>query len=239
MNSFINKYKIKNIEEYNTALTNLNNGSVVFFGISGKMASGKDTVGDSIADILRQNKHIVGKYSYASPLRKEIDDIVNLVDITPDTLVSLNITADNVKYLKETLDGDSVYDRTTNARKALQQWGTDIRRKQNVNHWVNKVAEYVIHELANNRSVYITDARFPNEVELIDDLGLGVIRLEVSDEIRIKRIKERDGLTPTLESINHSSEIILDDYKFSHVINGEENLETVLSNALSALKVDL
>jgi len=54
-------------------------------------------------------------------------------------------------------------------RDLLQRYGTQLRRKENDNHWVDKLLEKIFENIGENKTIGITDCRFPNEVKgLID-----------------------------------------------------------------------
>ena len=61
-----------------------------------------------------------------------------------------------------------------------------------------------------DRHVVVSDIRFENEVNALHWLGFKVFRLEVSDPIRMARLKNRDGRLPSFETLNHFTETSLD-----------------------------
>ena len=116
-------------------------------------------------------------------------------------------------------------------RKLLQLLGTEVGRQ--IIHpsiWVNALfADYKgVERLMNrgeNRSYYeedypnwiITDVRFPNEVEAIENNG-GIV-------IRIDRKSVSYGTEFTIE---HDSETVLDDYEFDYVIKNNGSINDLL-----------
>lgn len=217
------KYNV-DVSEVREALSRLKQGRAVVFAMSGKMGSGKDTVGDLISKDERFSKFDIIQTSYATPLREEISDIVRKLEFgVPIEKLSedYNVTIHNIDRLTQLLKGNSIFQRTPEARLAIQYWGTDVRRKQNPNYWVNKIVEHIIKEINYGRSVYVTDVRFPNEADSILDIGGKVIRLSVPWKTRVDRIMFRDGATPTKEQLEHKSETGLDEYKFEATYDGE------------------
>lgn len=233
MNQIIEKYNLKR-DPAIRALRRLKEGSAILFAMSGKMGSGKDTIGDDISDSF--DEVVFKKLSYSNPIRSEIDDIV--VDynsgLKVDELSEIyNADNESINNLINLIGDDSIFSRTTNSRKAVQYWGTDVRREQDINFWVKKLASLIIEEVNNGNSVYISDVRFPNEADTIYDLYGKVIRLNVPENTRVKRILYRDGLRPTDNQLNHSTETGLDCYQFKMNFNGLGNKEFIKIAALS------
>lgn len=60
-------------------------------------------------------------------------------------------------------------------RDLQQWWGTEYRRAQDENYWVNQL----VAKISNSEgSVFVDDCRFPNEYEALADAGFTFIRLE-------------------------------------------------------------
>lgn len=222
-----NKYKADQ-ELYEEALLRIQNKEQILYGMSGKMGSGKDTIGEKIAKDNKLYKYDIIHISFATPIRNEIAQISDYYNqgMPLEELSELfKASEQDILKLSELLKFDDIFGRTDNARIAIQFWGTDVRRKQDENYWVNKAVEFIIEQILANKSVYVTDARFKNEVEAILDLGGRVIRLEVPEEVRVDRIIFRDGIKPTRAHLDHISETGLDEYEFSPdcVFDGRED----------------
>ena len=92
--------------------------------------------------------------------------------------------------------------------KLLQWWGTEYRRFQDPDYWVNKLCVSIPSTLD---VALITDVRFVNEAECIKNRG--------GYNVKIERLAA-DG-TPFVapdRPRDHVSEIALDDYKFDFYI---------------------
>jgi hypothetical protein len=94
------------------------------------------------------------------------------------------------------------------ARQVLQYFGTDIIRNMCDNAWVNATINKIRRDAATYhiKLALITDARFPNEINTINEIGGKTIRL-------LRDVAGKDV---------HVSETVLDDYprdKFSLVID--------------------
>lgn len=204
--------------------------------MSGKMGAGKDTLGDEIEGFLSRHDYQVVSMSYALPIKKEMQEVIDYYEKEQDYIATaerFNVTSDNIKTYIEILDGKSIYERTDEARRAIQYWGTDIRRKQDTDYWVKQLAKMIVKELIKGNSVKVSDVRFKNEANSILDLNGKIVRIELSDETRIKRIIARDNLTPTEKHLNHVSEKELDDYNFEQVLDGENTIKMLTHKALN------
>jgi hypothetical protein len=92
--------------------------------------------------------------------------------------------------------------------KLLQWWGTEYRRRQDPDYWVNKLTEAIPGKLD---MVLITDVRFPNEAECIKNRG--------GYNVKIQRLGP-DGspyVAPDRPA-DHPSEIALNGYNFDFYI---------------------
>lgn len=203
------------------------------FGISGKMGAGKDTIGDLVSERLGN----VAKIAYADGLREEIQLIINKYKDIEKLPLYMKVEREEAEKMLEILEGvDSIYERGEKQRLAMQYWGTDVRRKLDSNYWINIAMIKARYEINKGNFVYITDARFENEVKAIEVMGGKVIRIEIPDEVRVERLIQRDGVKPCETSLTHSSEISLDNYDFKYKINGEESLEKLANECIEIIR---
>jgi hypothetical protein len=103
-------------------------------------------------------------------------------------------------------DGTCVadFDPIMTGREVLQYFGTDIVRKMCDNAWVNATINKIKND--NVKLALITDGRFPNEINAINEIGGITVRL-------LRNVAGND---------EHSSETVLDNYdknKFSLVVD--------------------
>ena len=103
--------------------------------------------------------------------------------------------------------------RTREIRLALREWGTEVRRSADPGYWVKRSMREIVELLAANTAVYVTDARFVNEVDPARRLGLLAVRLDVELPIRAARLKERDGLDIDPVAERHPSEMELEAFQ--------------------------
>lgn len=207
-------------------------------GISGKIGAGKNYLATKLAETLQEKGYITGETSYATPLKEELSQILQLFrwNIPNEVLsVDLNIPLPQVERLSQ-LNREMVladpaitgWTRSEAIRTSLQYLGTDIRRVQDYYYWVNKVEDYFPEGVD---YVFITDVRFPNEADKIHDLKGTLLRIEIPDEVILSRTSTRDGLKYSQEALNHLSEKALDNYSSFDVMVGEKfNTEDIIAN---------
>lgn len=226
------------LEITKTALSNLQNGSAMLLTISGKIGAGKDTVAPIVLDGLNISERDRFHDFFARPLKEEINEIIFIINMADDietatflTEVKHSVPNEKAAFVIETL-WESVksgavttgYDRTPVVRTALQYWGTETRRAQDDNYWIKKALSNALTLIAEGKTVYVTDSRFPNEVAAVADAHGVTIRLTVSPEEQERRINSRDGLQISESARNHVSELALDDYTDFHVIVDTDTL---------------
>lgn len=198
----------------------------VIIGISGKIGSGKDYLAGKLVKHLKGLNHTTDHTSFATPLKAELNQVIahirenkgstdeEIADIiNRDMDMGYENAYDLVQLLREEVTGDvelTAYSRTLKIRTGLQDLGTKIRRAQNPNYWTEKFLETV--EASTADYMFVSDARFPNEMNTVVDNHGVALRLNISPEILEERRHNRDGVVYTEEQINHISETALDDY---------------------------
>lgn len=234
----LKKYNFINEEKLKSVMLQIKNKEQFLFAMSGKMAAGKDTIGDALSELLtKEYSKTIQNVSFGGLIRQEIDDTLSYyknVD-RKQSLEVFNASLKDVETLYSIIKDQSAFVRSEESRKALQFWGTEVRRKQDPNYWINRMFEYIINTISENVSINITDARFPNEVDLIEDLGGKVIRLEISRDLQKVRIKERDGIEVEDSALDHISETILDNYVFKRKFDNSRNPEIVIKECYDFL----
>lgn len=204
-------------------------GAVWGLAVSGKLASGKDTVAGMVMDELGADRR--EHLSWATPLKDGLDEMLDVMreSESPDEAVERVVQRD-VKLVhaqklvyelwSEAREGVKARSRTPRVRWALQYFGTDVRRAEDPDYWVRLAVRNCVSAIQEGRSVYFTDCRFPNEVEAAAALGLYTVRLEISPEEQERRLRSRDGLGFDSSAASHPSETALDAYKnFDLIVN--------------------
>lgn len=132
----------------------------MIIGITGKKFHGKDTVAKHLIRILFDRQPEV--LSFASPIKDIVSDMYSIPRMYMDMV--------ELKELPiERLGGKSI-------RQLLQEYGTDVARRDNPNIWVNKMEE----KLDKCSYAIITDCRFDNEAEMIKRRGGFIIHVDAS-----------------------------------------------------------
>ena len=229
------------------ALANIASGEVCFLTVSGKIGAGKDTIAPLVMERLGYPEAI--HESFASPLRDEVNQVIELIREATNEAEAHELTAvrmgavnhaEVISALYEAVKSGQVtssYQRTAETRRALQWWGTEVRRAVDPDYWVRKALQQSLRRLADGVSIYVTDSRFPNEASAITDVSGLLLRLYVSPEEQRRRILARDGIEPNEQAINHVSETAMDSYAFPLVVNTDGNsVEEVLEQAIVGLE---
>jgi hypothetical protein len=221
---------------------------LVLVGISGKIASGKDYLTTKLTNELDERKLSHGQTAFAYPLKKECDQIINMIRIRPQ-LQDFELAVIIAQLMKfEVEDGlrlvsilrpeiltnpdVTAYNRTVAVRSALQILGTEIRRRQNPSYWTDKFLRAA--ELSRKDVFFASDGRFPNEMDAVVDNYGTAFRLDIPEEVLKQRRESRDSVTYTPEQLNHVSETALDDYpKFDIRVGVQFNAADLVDQMLT------
>lgn len=197
--------------------------------IAGKMGYGKDYVGNLIKD----NFSNVEKISFADALKEEVEYIINLIrnnSSLEHIAYEMNVSKDEIKPLYiamiafKDINELTVKKKNSTIRFMLQYWGTDVRRKNNENYWVQKTVDKILEINKLGNVALITDGRFPNELKGVSELNGITIQLDISKEKQIENLLNRDDILPNKEAFNHPSETSYLEYKDFDLILTEDIL---------------
>ena len=174
--------------------------------LSGKSGSGKDMTAHFMREILEaQNKRVI---------------IIHY--------------GDAVKWvLRDFFNWDGKKDE--HGRTLLQHIGTDLVRTKHPNFWTSIVIG-LLDAFENEFDVaLIPDARFPNEIELVEENLPDVICARIE-----RTINGEPWINPvfTEEQLQHPSETSLNEYGFDYIIHNDEGLPE-LKDAAQAMLTDL
>lgn len=202
-------------------------------GISGKIGSGKNYFAEKLMQALDSMGYTTTEGSFAGGLRNELNRIIQTIKVEAleggtggmiveklSQLYALNEEEAATMYgclINDIMhvEGLNANSRTESIRRALQILGTDIRRKQNNNYWV----DLFFKTLPEADYVIVTDVRFPNEADAIVNHDGFVLRMDLSQDVIDERIRQRDGLKYSEDATTHPSELALDSYEqFSYMI---------------------
>lgn len=179
----------------------------MIIGISGYAGSGKDTVGQ-----------IIQKLTTPTPMQRsdwEIKKFAGKLKQIASLMTGIPVEKFEDQEFKLSKLGPEWDDMVV--REFLRLLGTEaVRNGVHTNAWVNALfADY--HD---NCFWLITDARFPNEAEVIKSKD-GVI-------VRVNRVEKSDS--------NHPSEISLDDWNFDYTITNRGTMEELENNVWRVLQ---
>ena len=212
----------------------------IILAVSGKLGSGKDTIASLV--MAEMDSRSITQVSFAGALRCEVNQIIEIISQSQNLSsarveVANSLLAENVAEVVEarapaTLrHGAALYplvkdgvvsssdQRHPSVRLVLQLWGTEVRRTQNPDYWVDLALKKIRAAVENNTNVVITDARYENEIQALQKHGAMILRLDISPEVQAQRILLRDGHPPLLSAISHKSELSLDDWSFPARVN--------------------
>lgn len=124
----------------------------MLIGISGKIRSGKDTLGGCLAPYGYQNRKFADKLKQVCSLLSSLPyEYFEQQDLKDTYIPALELTC----------------------RQMLQQFGTDVCRNWKPDIWVNAL----LSEYHRDDNWVITDVRFPNEADAIRGAGGILVRL--------------------------------------------------------------
>ena len=162
-------------------------------GISGAARSGKDTFADCLIEVLSSMNIASHKMSFANQLKIEVKD-----------------------FLQKTIGIDSFTqddEEKKIIRPFLVTWGTEVRRKQNPNIWI----DHVESQLDENKVNIITDVRFGNEMDWLKDKG--------GYSVFVSRYLENGAIVePANETESENNDVLINRSDFQLSLTTVENL---------------
>lgn len=181
----------------------MSNAIPIVIGLAAKKRHGKNMTAILIRDLAEPLGYNVIERAFADALKEECAAM-----IAPH-----HPTKSYEKILSE-----MYADETKEQYRLLLQWhGTEFRRTQNPNYWLDRMDDWLTANAysTSNTIVCITDVRFPNEVAYVRKQDQ-----ETLFEGYVVKINRTD-LPPATDP--HISEIALDDYK---------NWDSVITNTV-------
>ena len=171
----------------------------------GRKGSGKDT----IAEIIRKKRPEVQRHAFADALKRDAKDLLKIAKDRFGVHGAPNFDMG---------DGDGW---RALMRPFWQWYGTDFVRTYDPDHWIRRF-DYSYGHLSN---VVVTDCRFANEAQYGKKNGFVLVRVMGPD---------RRGNEPA-ETVNHLSEIAMDDYACDMTIDNTGTLEQLEDDVLLRL----
>jgi len=187
--------------------------------LSGKMRSGKTTLGALLEKHLRGCKRV----SFGDEVRREVAR-------------GMGYDSNDWKFPFTTHEKSAL-------RPVLQAWGHNMRKVRGERYWIDKLMTRILGEtIYDDEAIWvIDDVRYLNELEAITDLeydGIGsyhyhIIRLECTEETQIRR-----GCDPS--NMTHESEIGFNDYTWNHpytdvIVSNQDDCTKLFTEAVQKL----
>lgn len=188
----------------------------LLIAVSGKLGSGKDYIAKNI--LLPLINGVVSKMAFADQIKVNVASQEQDVD------------------LLECLQGD----KSKSLRRKLQIAGTEKGRNvHGPDIWVITLENWIrLRRLRDGTPdvVLITDCRFPNEADWIQNNNGLLIRVEAPsrNEQALKQ-EAKDDPEAYQKIKNHPSETLLDDYSFIYRINNEPDIDMSVNDQMRAI----
>lgn len=220
--------------------------------LSGRKAAGKDTLAGPLMEALGNPTYT--HLSFADPLKDEVDRFIHLcrqarspreAEHLIETLSGIDpmteaerVTLVGFLYAASAHPTEHARSHSPEVVRALQYYGTEVRRKSDPDYWVKKAVVAARATLEQGRAVIFTDARFPNEVTGLQKIGGIAVRLLVSPEVQLERLQGRDGHTPDKATLTHLSETALDEFTgFDAIVDtSDSDTSRILSEIVSQIR---
>jgi hypothetical protein len=171
---------------------------MVVIGIAGKKRSGKDTTAKTLIECAQQEHITATRRALADPVKEEcasmLAPFMHPLKSYSEIVAEMHADETKEKY-----------------RPLLQFWGM-FRRESNQLYWIDKLRAWILRNCREEREIVVVpDVRFPNEVEMVKQLG-GVV-------VNVTR--------PFLDTGDHHvSEVALEEFKdWDYVVNNNSDLE--------------
>tara|TARA_Y100000741_G_scaffold298172_1_gene239174 strand:- start:4886 stop:5410 length:525 start_codon:yes stop_codon:yes gene_type:complete len=159
---------------------------------------------------------------------------------TADILIGLNNDFQKLSFAGKVKSiAVELFDMEKKDRKLLQQIGTYMR-EIDPNVWAN----YVVKQSKKYDYVVIDDLRYKNEYDLLKKNGFKIIKLVISKELQLTRLKNTytTNYEKHLENLNHESELFSETINNSDVdlvinVDYTKNINEVINNFYLSLLI--
>ena len=206
-----------------SAAENVAKRLVLPLGVSGKIASGKDSVTEaSLSKLEIDSSH----HFFARVAKDELSQILAITSdassirkaalaISSEQNVNLQDAERAARFAEAALLENpeaSGYTRGSKHRTLILCWTNEIRRAQDPLYFAKKLGESAIKDLSQGKNVHVSDVRYRNEISVLEALSFLVMRVDVSPAVQAQRLMKRDGIAPDPSVISDLSETDLDSY---------------------------
>ncbi|MCX4749334.1 hypothetical protein OG455_28150 [Kitasatospora sp. NBC_01287] len=229
----------------------LSRRSVVRLAVSGRMAAGKDTIaleaatrcssgplvvlrfGSGIVDEVDRTAAEISRAQQAgSGPRSAVRSAARLLELAEEQVEPLvrRLWAEIAEH-----GAGIIRNRTAAGRGAMQYWGV-ARRADDPLVWVRSTLAAARAAHASGSSVVVPDVRSGAEADALRAEGFLLVRVNASDDTRLRRLRQRDALTPPPQALEHVSETELDDYPH-FALQVDNDLESEVSRSRAVEQV--
>lgn len=218
-------------------------GRVAWVVLSGKMCSGKDTIASHLelpgekeyiayGTMLRDNLSTALDYWALFETEEErVADLERYLDYSRTSAAELSIAL----HREVERHGEvQPWSRTDGMRTILQKMGSEWL--PDADYLPRLAALQALQHFERGNSVVAPGSRFLPDAEIPVLGGAITVRLDVSRETQLRRLKARDGLEPTpelLASLDHPGESALDDYPHAVRISNDDDSEGALTEVVA------
>lgn len=191
----------------------------MIFAFVGRKRGGKSTA----ALYVKEKRPLAVRLNFKDAL------LIEVKERFPDLIREIIAVYDKIDYdgMKPWTIERLIEEKPRLFRTLLQNYATDVRRGDNMDYWVTKWLKQASKIVEQGGDIIVDDLRFPNELDVIRQLGGTVIKIERTDMEVPATEASTDG---------HSSESYVDLLKADHVIavaTGEfEKLHSALDEIL-------
>jgi len=198
--------------------------SRILISFGNKSRGGKDTSAEGIKDWCARHSFPVLHINFADALKIEVTDAIREAGSVEVLIARMGMPS----WVQPTPNADleplSPYGKHV---KVLQWWGTEYRRAENPNYWVDKHREKVV---GFDGVVVTSDQRFINEA--ISTLELG------GSNVNVRRLNEDSTQYFDLSRLaSHQSEVELDNWNWDfRIIAKTGQVDLVKAQAVEILK---
>ena len=239
----------------------------MIIGISGRMGSGKDTIGTIIQGLLLTNKNQSTEIKKFAGKLKQIASILTGISVEKfedqefkTTLLDVEWgTVQNVPLNSIPPFADMQFNVMMSVREFLQKLGTEAMREGlHTNVWVNALfADYKAKWIPTGDAIeedevslekeypnwIITDMRFPNELEAV--IKKGGITIRVNRKLKIGAedygytyVDVKQAVKDGIMAPEHPSETALDNTTFDYVIDNDGTMEELVKKVRDILVLE-
>ena len=216
-----------------TAMTKHINHAPRIIGLTGPNGAGKDTAASMLAGLIKSYDHMPAVIAFADALYEEV---AQAYEVDVQSLKRRDTKEKPVWWLGLThcrdpefaivtgpmRHGDDLDTHPRSPRQILQWWGTEYRRAQQPDYWVQRLQAKVQELQATGIShIIVTDVRFADEADCIRALGGQIWRIH------------RPNYTPA--GTGHVSEVTGEEFAPEVTIRNEGSMELLRIYLLQAL----